>query len=127
MVAVQKNFQVYHYVDDDGVNWNKRGEKEAVRQAVDGSAVLGAYPMWRDSRSPRGYRARHIIYSDPTTFRTKRVLFYTAAAYAAVAVGTDTMAFSVEGETVAVDYTAILKVPEHKPGPGAGRQLADHA
>lgn len=127
MAADQKNFQLFKYVDDDGTSWNKRGEVEAVRQAVDGSAAAGAFPVWRDARSGRGYRARRIVYQDPTTFRTKNVIFYTAAAYAAVVLQTDTISFPVEGVVTAVAYTAIRKLPEHKPGVGASRMLSDHA
>lgn len=127
MVAVQKNFQLFKYVDDDGVNWNKRGEVDTNRNSVDGSAAAGAYPVWRDGRSGRGYKARRIVYQDPTTFRTVDVLFYTAAAYAAITLQTDTMNIYVPGEAVAVTYTAIRKLPEHKPGVGASRMLADHA
>src|SRR5512142_3219053 len=127
MAADQKNFELFKYVDDDAVNWNKRGEVEAVRQAVDGSAAAGAYPVWRDTGNGKGYRARRIVYQDATTFRTKTVLFYTAAAYAAIVLGTDTLSFPVEGVVTAVTYTAIRKIPEHKPGVGASRMLADHA
>lgn len=126
MAADQKNFGLFTYVDNDNVSWNKRGEVEAVRQAVDGNAAAGAHPIWRDGSS-RGYRVRKIIYQDPTTFRTKTVIFYTAAAYAAVVLKTDTISFPVEGEATAVDYTAVAKIPEHKPGQPFSRQLADHA
>lgn len=127
MVAVQKNFELFKYVDDDGGNWNKRGEVDTNRNSVDGSAAAGAYPVWRDGTGARGYRSRKIVYQDPTTFRTVTVQFYTAAAYAAIVLQTDTMNIYVPGEAVAVTYTAIRKIPEHKPGVGASRMLADHA
>ena len=123
MVAVQKNFQNFTYTDDNGVTWTKRGETGDGRQAVDGNAAVAAHPTWIDG--PR-MTARHIIYQDPTTFRTKRVIFYTAAAYAAVALG-DVIAFMVEGETVAVNYSATKKIAEKQPSRSAARQLADHA
>jgi hypothetical protein len=123
MAADQKNFQNYKYVDDNGVSWTKRGETEAVRQAVDGNAAGAGNPTWIDG--PR-MTARHIIYQDSTTFRTKRVIFYTAAAYAAVALG-DVIAFPVEGEATAVNYAATKKVAEKQPSRGAARQLGDHA
>jgi hypothetical protein len=69
---------------------------------------------------------RKIIYQDPTTFRTKTVIFYTAAAWTAVALGTDTIAFPVEGETTAVNYTAVKRVGERQPAAAAPRQLIDH-
>lgn len=124
MPADQKNMQLYTYVDDNSVSWNKRGEAEPVRQAVDGSTAFGSHPNW--GRETRRHSVRKIIYQDPTTFRTKSVIFYTAAAWAAVALGTDTLAFSVEGLAAAVTYTAIKKVPERQPSAAAARQLADH-
>jgi hypothetical protein len=123
MAADQKNFQNYTYTDDNGVTWTKRGEMEAVRQAVDGNAAAAGHPTWRDS--PR-MKARRIIYTDSTTFRTKSVLFYTAAAFSAVALG-DIIAFPVEGETTSVNYAATKKQAEKQPSRGASRQLADHA
>jgi hypothetical protein len=55
------------------------------------------------------------------------VIFYTAAAQAAVAIGTDNLAEHVEGETATVNYTAYKLVAEKAPGIGTARQLADHA
>lgn len=124
MAADQKNFQLYTYVDDNGVSWNKRGELDAARNAVDGNAAFGTNPNW--GAETRRHSVRKIIYQDPTTFRTKRVIFYTAAAYAAVALG-DIIAFHVEGEVAAVNYSAIKKVPERQPAAAGTRQLADHA
>lgn len=125
MPADQKNFQLYTYVDDQGVSWNKRGELDAVRNAVDGSSAFGSNPNW-GTESPR-HRVRKMVYQDPSTFRTKTVIMYTAAAAAAVAIGTDTLSFHVEGETAAVAYTAIAIIPEKQPRAAGSRQLADHA
>jgi hypothetical protein len=124
MAAAQKNFQLYTYVDDAGVSWNKRGEEDDLRSAVDGSAAFGNHPNW-GRETPR-HKVRSITYQDATTFRTKRVIFYTAAAYAAVALG-DIIAFPVEGEVASVNYAAIKKNAERQPGQAAARQLADHA
>jgi hypothetical protein len=123
MAADQKNFQNWKYVDDNAVVWTKRGEAESVRQAVDGSATGTGAPTWIDG--PR-MRARAIIYQDSTTFRTKRVIFYTLAAFSAVALG-DIIAFPVEGEATAVNYAATKKEAEKQPSRGAARQLPDHA
>lgn len=123
MAADQKNFQNFLYVDDNAVHWTKRGEAEAVRAAVDGSAPGAGDPTWLDG--PR-MRARRVIYQDATTFRTKSVLVYTAAAFAAITLGS-TISFPVEGETAAVSYSAIKKLGEKQPSRGAARQLADHA
>jgi hypothetical protein len=125
MAADQKNFQLYTYVDDNGVSWNKRGELDAARNAVDGNAAFGAHPNW--GAETTRHSVRKIRYSDPTTFRSKNVIFYTAAAYAAVVIGTDVLAFHVEGETATVNYQAAKKIPERQPQALGSRQLADHA
>jgi len=125
VVAAQKNFGLFTYTDDNGVDWNKRGELDAIRNAVDGSSAFGAHPNW--GRETVRHMPRTITYQDATTFRTKRVIFYTAAAYAAITVGTSTLSFMVEGETVAVVYTAVKKNPERQPSAASPRNLADHA
>lgn len=125
MAADQKNFGLFTYVDGTGQSWNKRGEIEAVRQAVDGSAAKGTHPNW--GRETTRHSTRKIIYQDPTTFRTKTVIMYTAAAAAAVAIGTDTISFPVEGEATAVSYTAVKLVAERLPSAAASRNLSDHA
>jgi len=124
MPADQRNFQLFTYVDDNGVSWNKRGELDAARNAVDGNAPFGNHPNW--GRVTSRHKPRTIIYQDATTFRTKEVIFYTSAAYNLVALG-DIIAFHVEGEVAAVNYAAIRKVPERQPAAAGTRQLADHA
>jgi hypothetical protein len=123
MAADQKNFQNFLYVDDNTVSWTKRGEAEAVRAAVDGSAAGTGAPVWINSAR---MRVRTVTYQDPTTFRTKSVIIYTPTAFAAIALG-DTIAFPVEGEATAVNYNAVKKNAEKQPSRGAARQLADHA
>jgi hypothetical protein len=123
MAADQKNFQNYLYVDDNTVSWTKRGETDAARNAVDGSAAGTGAPVWRNS--PR-MKTRSVTYQDPTTFRSKQIIVYTAAAFAAIALGS-TLAFHVEGESATVNYNAIKKNAEKQPGRGPSRQLADHA
>lgn len=124
MAIEQKNFSLFTYTDDNGVDWNLRGEKEAVRNAVDGSSAAGGNPPFIPSAR---HSPRYIIYRDGTTFRTKRVIFYTAAAYAAVTTGTDTLTFVIEGSATGVVYTAHKKVAEKNPSATAGPNLAEHA
>lgn len=124
MAGDQRNFQLFTYVDDNGVSWNKRGEDNAALNAINGSAALGAHPVWEDH--PR-MRARRIVFRDASTFRTKAVVFYTAAAFAAVVVGTTTLALHIEGNAATVNYVALKKIAEKQPSVGAARQLADHA
>lgn len=121
MARNQKNFQNFLYVDDNGVSWTKRGEDGGPGAAVDGHAAGTGAPTWIDG--PR-MKTRKIVYQDPTTFRTQRVVFYTAAAYAAVALG-DIIAVQVEGLATTVNYNATKKEPEKQPSRGSARQLAD--
>lgn len=124
-MAVQKNFQLFTYVDDNGVSWNKRGEDGGPAAAVDGHAAFGGHPNW--GRETRRHSVRKIIYEDPTTFRTFTAIFYTAAAWSAVVLGTDTVNVSVPGNAAAVAYTASKRIPERQPAAKAARQDADHA
>lgn len=124
MAADQKNMQLFSYTDDNAVVWNKRGELDAIRNAVDGSTALGAHPNW--GRETTRHSVRKAIYQDPTTFRVKNCIIYTPTAFAALTPGTSTLAFHVEGETATVTYTLIKKVAERQPGAASSRQLADH-
>ncbi len=125
MAADQRNMQLFTYVDNNGVSWNKRGKDDANCAAVDGHATFGTHPSW--GRETTRHSVRKMLYVDPTTFRTKVCIMYTAAAAAAVAVGTDNLAVHVEGETATVNYLAAGLIPERQPKVKAARQLADHA
>ena len=122
-MAQQKNYSYFKYEDDNGVHWNKRGELEPGRNAVDGSDILepGA-PVWRDTRS---MRVRRAIFVDPTTFRTKSCIVYTAAAFAAIS-GATNVPFAVEGNAGNVTYSLSQKQAEVQPVAKASRHLADH-
>lgn len=119
----QKNFGYQTYVDDSGVSWNKRGETGGAAAAVDGHAAsVASQPVWEE----RPFNTvRKIVYMDATTGRTVKPIFYTAAAYSAVALG-DIVAVQVAGLATTVNYTAVQKIGEHKRGtPNFTRQLAD--
>lgn len=124
MAADQRNMNLFTYVDDSGVSWNKRGEDASPASAVDGHAVFGAHPNW-GRETPR-HSVRRIVYQDATTFRTKKPIFYTAAAFATVALG-DIIAVHVPGNVATVNYAAVKKIGEKQPSAAAARQLADHA
>jgi hypothetical protein len=121
MARNQKNFQNFLYVDDNSVSWTKRGESGGAATAVDGHATGTNDPTWIDSAR---MRVRRIIYKDPVTFRTVDPIFYTAAAWTAVALG-DIIAVQVEGLATTVNYAADRKLPEKQPARGPARQLAD--
>jgi len=117
----QKNFDNFLYIDDNDVHWTKRGESGGAASAVDGHATGENDPTWIESSR---MKVRRIIYQDPTTFRTVDPIFYTAAAYSAVALG-DIVAVQVEGLATTVNYNAVKKVPERQPSRGPSRKLAD--
>lgn len=121
MARNQKNFDNFLYVDNNGVSWTKRGEKGGAADAVDGHATGTNAPTWIDSSR---MKVRRIIYQDPTTFRTIDPIFYTSAAFAAVALG-DVVAVQVEGLATTVNYAASRKIGEKQPARGPARNLAD--
>lgn len=126
MPGAAKNFSLYTYVDGGGRSWNKRGEKDPVRNAVDGSSAPGAQPAWE--KDTRRKSARKIIYVDLTTGRSKTVVFYTAAAFSAITLGSSTLSWMIEGEAVAVVYTASKAVAERLPKATAPtNNLPEHA
>lgn len=124
MVAVQRNFEMFTYVDDSGTSWNKRGMLDTAVNAIDGSTALTAgAPVWINTKRKR---TREAVFVDPTTFRTIRFTIYTAAAFAAITSAT-TLNVNVPGETAAVTYSLSQKIGEKNPVAKATRQLPDHA
>ncbi len=121
MARNQKNFEHFLYVDDNTVSWTKRGELGGAATAVDGHASGTNAPTWIDTKR---MRVRKIIYQDPVTFRQVDPIFYTAAAFSAVALG-DIVAVQVAGLATTVNYSAIKKVAEKQPSRGVTRKLAD--
>jgi hypothetical protein len=121
MARNQTNFENFLYVDDNTVDWTKRGEDGGDAAAIDGHAAGTGAPTWIDSAR---MKVRRIIYQDPTTFRTISPIFYTPTSYAAVDLG-DVLAVQVTGLATTVNYAAVKKVPERQPSRGASRQLAD--
>ena len=124
MAASSKNLALHTYVDDSGASWNKAGLDGASNfaTAVDGHAAKGAHPVWINSKRRQ---ARTITYQDSVTLRTYKPIFYTAAAFAAVAIG-DIIAVVIPGIVAGVNYAAIKKNPERQPGSGASRNDIEH-
>lgn len=123
--AVDRNWNYYTYVSDDGTTYNVRADVEWAALAAHGLAA-------RTNGAPRfiasaQQQPRKVRYSDPTTGRSKVGPIGTAAAYAALNLG-DTEDFAVRGLAAAVSFAAIKKIGERVPvtqlaGPGLG----DHA
>ena len=123
MAANQRNTNLFHYVDDSGTGWSARGEIDTAVNALDGSSALVAgNPVWIDSARRQ---TRKAVFFDPATFRTKRVVVFTAAAYAAIT-GATTLAVNVPGETATVTYSLSQKIPERQPIGKTSRNLPDH-
>lgn len=108
MARDQINFENYLYVDDNGDSWTKRGAMNGPAAAVDGHAASTNDPRWINSKTQQ---TRHIIYVDSTTGRKVFPIFYTAAAFAAVAIG-DVIAVPVSGLATTVNFAADKKVAE---------------
>lgn len=121
MAGNQKNFDNFLYVDDNGVEWTKRGESGGAATAIDGHATHNGSPTWYDSSR---MKVRRIIFQNAATFRTVDPIFYTAAAFAAVDLG-DTITVSVAGVATAADFVAVKKIAEKQPSRGTSRKLAD--
>ena len=122
MAQDSRNTNLFTYVDDNGTTWNARGEKQTAVNAIDGSAALTAgAPVWIDSGRRK---ARRAIFYDPATFRTKVVVVFTAAAFAALD-GTSTLDVPVPGSATAVTYSLSQKLPEKQPVAKTSRNLPD--
>lgn len=123
MARNQKNYSYFTYVDDSGTPWNLRGESGGAASAVDGNAVsVATQNIWHRTRRNQ---PRKIIYMDSTTGRTIDPVFYTAAAFTAVALG-DIVAVQVAGLATTVNFAAVRKIGEKKQGtPNFSRHLAD--
>ena len=123
-MANQKNYEVFTYEDDNGMDWNKRGELDAAVNGVDGSAALtpGA-PVWIDT--PRK-QTRKAVFFDPQTFRTKTITVYTPAAFAAIT-GATTLAVHLPGNVAPDVYSLSAKIAEKQPVAKTTRKLGDSA
>jgi hypothetical protein len=124
MPGVQRNWNYYTYVSDDGTTYN-------IRAAVEWAAIAAHALAARTDGAPRyiaskQQQPRRVIYRDTTTGRSTQGPIGTAAGYAAIGIG-DTEDFSVPGLATAVSYTAAKKVAERVPTTLVGTQLPDHA
>src|SRR5689334_15868160 len=123
-MAVQRNWNYFTYVSDNGNNYAVRADQDWGNNVLFGGAAAGgnqAYGAQTTRRSPR-----RAIFRDPTTFRTVSGPVFTAAAYAALVVGTTTYDVALPGNAGTTAYTLVKKTPERIPSTVVGRQDPDH-
>lgn len=127
MTATQRNFNYSQYLSDDGTTYCLKAAQEWISAAGNpgGSAACSANPAYGRASSRRA--PRKAIYRDATTFRTVTVPVFTPTAYAALDVGSSTLAVFIPGEAGSVTYTLVKKVAERIPSTVVGRQDPDHA
>ena len=125
MPGVQRNFDYFAYDSDDATSYCLKGDDDWGNNADSGGTACAGEPAYGRATTRRS--PRFAIYRDPTTFRTFRGVVYTPAAYAALTVGTDTVAITYPGSATPQNYTLVKKVPEKIPSTVVGRQLIDHA
>lgn len=125
MAADQRNWGYSDYLSDDGTHYCLRADSNMIADVNLGGAACTtgiAYGRATTRRAPR-----KAIFRDSTTFRTVTTPVFTPTAYAALTVGTSSVAIHVPGNTATVTYTLVKKVPEKIPSIVVGRQAADHA
>jgi len=125
MPATQRNWGYKQYVSDDGTTY-------ALRVSLEWAAVAGFGLNDLTGGEPRlipsaTQKPRRVIYRDPTTFRTASGPVGTAADFAALVIGSDTIDVPVPGEATAVTYTLVKKIGEKIPSTVVGPHLLDHA
>lgn len=125
MAADQRNFGYSQYVSDDGTTYCLKADANMIALSGLGGAACSGNPAYGRATTRRS--PRKAIYVDPATFRTLTTPVFTASDYAALTVGTSTVAVHVPGETATVTYTLKKKVAERIPSTVIGRQDPDHA
>jgi len=125
MAVAQLNYDYFAYESDDGTTYCKRSDDDWGNDAASGGAACAGAVAWGGDSRRRS--TRKAIFRDPTTFRTRTLPVFTAAAYAALTVGTDTLTVAIPGSATAATYTLVKKVPEKVPSTVVGRQDPDHA
>jgi hypothetical protein len=112
------NRTYYHYVDEQGINWNVPGDTVWGAAAASGGSAAGAYPAW--GRNTKRRHVRYAVFQDPTSFRTRKMIVYTAAAFTALT-SASTLAVQLVGASTPVTYKLIAKIPEKQPLQFTGR------
>jgi hypothetical protein len=120
VVAQERNYNYYTYVSDDGNTYTVRTSQFWGALAASGLAASAGHPIM--GRATKRRHPRYAVYQDNTSFRTFRGPVGTAAAFAALSVGSSTVTVPVAGLETGVVYTLKKKIAEAVPGFAAPRQ-----
>lgn len=115
-----RNFNYFSYVSDDGNTYNMRGDQLWGNAAASGGTAAGAHPAY--GRQSRRRHPRKVTFRDALSFRTFTATVYTAAAYAALSIGSSTSTRFLPGAATGVVFTLVAKQPEKIPTSVVGRQ-----
>jgi hypothetical protein len=119
--AKSRNFNWFRYVDDSALNWAVRADAAWGALAASGLAAFNAAdPVW--GRQTRRRSIRSATYQDAVTFRTVKLPFGTAAAFAAAPA---TYTVYDPGLETGIVYSLKRKTAERKPTPAAVRQATE--
>lgn len=118
VVTSAPNRTYYTYTDDQAVAWNVLGDTAWGAAAASGGTAAGAHPAW--GRMTRRRHVRYVVFQDPTSFRTRKLVVYTVAAFAALT-SASTLAVQLPGASTTVSYALIAKIAEKQPLKFAGR------
>lgn len=118
------NRSYFTYVDDQGVAWNVLGDTVWGGTAASGGTAAGAHPAW--GRMSRRRHVRYVVFQDPANFRTRKLVVFTAAAFAALT-SASTLAVQYIGASTPVTFTLAAKIPEKQPLKFTGRHDAQES
>jgi hypothetical protein len=119
--AKSRNFNWFRYVDDSARNRALRADAVWGANANSGLVAFNAAdaPIGRQTKRNR---VRTVTYQDPVTFRTVKLPFGTAAAFAAAPA---TVSISLPGLETAITYNIGKKTGESFAAVKAVRQAAE--
>lgn len=116
----ERLFNYFTYTSDDGSTYNLRADQAWGQLAASGGTAASAPRAY--GRASRRRAPRKATYRDASSFRTFTGPVFTAAAYAALVIGTSTVSRQLKGASTPVTYTLIKKTPEKIPTTVVGRQ-----
>jgi hypothetical protein len=116
----ERLFNYFNYTSDDGSVYNMRADQAWGQLAASGGTAASAPRAY--GRASRRRAPRKAVFRDANSFRTFTGTVFTAAAYAALVIGTTTITRQLKGASTLVNFVCIKKVPEKIPTTVVGRQ-----